>query len=830
MGLVDRSEHSYFTIHELLEDGYGKVILIEGDPGAGKTTFSFQVCKQWAENKLLTHDVVFWIPLCHYKSVTTINELFDKLGCPEMLSYAQQNNGKCLVLILDGWDELPNHLQAASLFHDIIFGTIGPFTCSTIIVTSRPSCSAEIAEAVEETKSYYQILGFDQEKAVTYIETYFCNDPSSAKLLRAFLNSNKYLCQHFYIPISVAIVCFVFRSDNCQIPQSLSKLYEQFVVLCLRSNVPDLCHPELAKFKTIRNIPEKIISPFHKLCKTAFSMLKDTKMILKEEELEITQDNLQFDGFGLLHVDHYTSVMATVETSYSFIHRAVQELLAAIFIVKTGNINDVFDKYFYVGSYLLNVFPFVFSLMPEEIHRPVAKKLIQIFNEQDRSTQLLSSILFSLFEAHDDKLCIEFSQAFSENKKIVLIFGTLLDCHYACYFIRVCCAKELNVMMFCDTEAAPSDLFCEIIADYLQSTSTGIASFHFRCGVFRDTLSCKGMKQIAKALSVQSNILSVELSADCEPGSTAILCDAISQDNTQITNLNLSDSDFNIDDLESVGSVLTSCLFLKSLKLYCSPSEEGRCLELSAPFCEPLKKARSLQNLRLFQWSMSQKDSEMFTSMISNNCSLKEVCINIATDCLDAILSGLSSNTSITTFILWPSNSIMSNTLGWTLEKCFTQNHSLNIIDFTNSVRLLSLPPFQLFVPVCILWSSAQVSSICAGLRANTTVVTIDISGCYIDTEACRSVCGMLSENKTLQHLFLNPVHFEKQQAIDMINSCNDNHSLELLSLVQWCVNFPMDVQDENPLSRDPDVLLMIQNIRQENDQLPLQIYWLVAT
>ena len=140
MGFVDRSEHSYFTVHELLKDGYGKVNLIEGDPGAGKTTFAFQICKEWAEDKLLTEDIVFWIPLRHYKSVATTNELFDKIGCPEMLIYAKQNNGKGLVLILDGWDELPTHLQAASLFHDIIFGTIGPFSRSTIIVTSRPTC------------------------------------------------------------------------------------------------------------------------------------------------------------------------------------------------------------------------------------------------------------------------------------------------------------------------------------------------------------------------------------------------------------------------------------------------------------------------------------------------------------------------------------------------------------------------------------------------------------------------------------------------------------------------------------------------------------------
>ena len=76
--------------------------------------------------------------------------------------------------------------------------------------------------------------------------------------------------------------------------------------------------------------------------------------------------------------------------------------------------------------------------------------------------------------------------------------------------------------------------------------------------------------------------------------------------------------------------------------------------------------------------------------------------------------------------------------------------------------------------------------SICTGLCANTTVVTLDISGCYIDTEACHAVCGMLSQNTTLQHLFLNPVQLDKQEAITMIESCRDNDTLELLSLVQW--------------------------------------------
>ena len=813
MGLVDRGDLSYVTVDELLKDGHGKVVLIEGDPGAGKTTFTFQICKEWAKHKLLREDIVFWIPLRHYKSVTTTSELFDTLGCPEMMDYAQKKRGKDFVLILDGWDELPNHLQTASLFRDIIFGTIRTFDQSTIIVTSRPSCSGEIAEALEETNSYYQILGFDLYKAVTYINAYFHNDSSSAELLLAFLNSNECLYQHFYIPISVAIMCFVYRSDHKQTPQTLSRLYERFIVLCLRSNIPNTCPQDLAKFKTIHNIPDTVRPAFHKLCKIAFDMLKDNKLVLNEDELEET-DNLQlkqFDGFGLLHIDHYTSTLATMETSYSFIHKAVQELLAAIFISDTGNISDILDEYFYEGSYLMNMFPFLFGLVSKELLRPLAGKLIQIFNKHDRDDKLLSLIVYCLFEAHDETLCREFCQVFSEKRRIGVYLRTLLSCHCACYFIAVCGVKGLNVYIGCFIS---SDLCWEIFAKYLQNASTDIVSFCFQ--PFISNLSHKGMKHFAEALSTQPNILSVRLHG-CEPGCVSILCNNIRKHNTQITRLELID-ELTESDLESIGSLL-STLSLENLYV-----EYSYYLDSLSLFCKALCETKSLHDLYC-RTRLSQADSKVFGNIISQNCSLKTLRVGVATaDCLDPILNGLSSNTSITMFIVWPSKTGASNTLGQCLEKCLTLNHSLSTVDFTSP----GVKPI-----LHVSWSSTQVCSICTGLCANTTVVTLDISGCYIDTEVCHAVCGMLSQNATLQHLFLNPVHLEKQEAITMIESCRDNDTLELLSLVQWLPKrSPDDDYDPFQYSCDPEVnhvLLMIQKLRQERDKPLLNVYWLVS-
>ena len=832
---LNNTDHLYITVNQLLKDGYKTVSLIEGDPGAGKTTFTFQICKEWAEDNLLLEDIVFWIPLRHYKSVTSVSELFSKLGCPaEIVSYAQQNYGKGLVLILDGWDEIPNCLEATSLFHDIIFGTINTFTFSTIIVTSRPAGSGDIAKAVEKKNCYYQILGFDWQMAVTYINDYFHNDPPLAKLLLNLLVNNKYLYQHFYMPISVAIMCFVYSSDGEQIPRTLSRLYERYVVLCLRSNVPGISLQDLAEFTTIHSIPEKARSLFHKLCKIAFDMLKDKRLVLNKEELQGIQvdlDNLQlkqFDGFGLLHVDHYTSKEATIEISYSFIHRAVQELLSAIFILNTesNNISDILNKFFYKDSYLLNIFPFLFGLVSKDLLRPLTGKIIQIFNKSNRNDKLVSSILYCLFEAHDETLCREFGRVFSEKADINLHLNTLLDCYYACYFIAVCGTKRFNISTACTSYMLSADSYCETIANskYLQNTSN-ILSFHFYNVGDTSRLSYNGMKQFAKTLSTQCNILSVELRAKLDLGCVSILCDSIRKHNCQITNLKLSYGEMSATDLENVGLLLNTCVFLESLHINCSPIKEMY-LDLSQFFCRALCETKSLQKLVLFWWRLSLADSKVFGNIISQNCSLKELCINVATaDCLGPILNGLSSNTSITKFRSHPSKICASNTLEQCLERCITLNRSLNIIDFTVKSSTLSRPLY-------ISWSPTQVSSICTGLCFNTTVVTLlDISGCYVDSEACNAVCGMLPQNTTLQHLFLNPVHLEKQEAIAMIDSCRANGTLELLSLVQWPPKTDVNKQGKNSFqySCDLEIILVLLKIRKFRQESPLNVHWLVA-
>ena len=323
------------------------------------------------------------------------------------------------------------------------------------------------------------------------------------------------------------------------------------------------------------------------------------------------------------------------------------------------------------------------------------------------------------------------------------------------------------------------------------------------------------MEHFSKVLASQCNLLSVKLYSlgFLPPNCVKILCQSIYQYNTKITKLNLPYAKLSVEDLESLGLVLATCTSLQELHMNESQPSEDVCFLLSSQsFYNGLCSANFLKEFCLGNWDLSWVESEMFGNILRRNKSLKELhALQVNTvDCLGPILDGLSCNTSVTLLRIWPKSTGASNSLGQCLENCLTQNGSLTYIDFA------------WYHGKCVSWSSTQVCSICTGLCANTTVVTLDISGCYIDTEACHAVCGMLSQNTTLQHLFLNPRQLEKQEAITMTESCRDNDTLELLSLVQW-------PDSEFIFSSNKDIEQSLQESRQYPAKSVIKVYWLVS-
>jgi len=551
-------------------------------------------------------------------------------------------------------------------------------------------------------------------------------------------------------------------------------------------------------------------------------LLTHKRFAFAEEELQITTEDLQylgvhskehFDGFGLLHAGYFISKLADRRRCYSFIHRAVPELLAAISVLHSDSVESTIDLYFHEGSSLSNMFPFLFGLMPKMQLRSLATKLKQKYMESGYSNNLLVTLLHCFFEAQDEMLCREFGQIFGREKEVNLILQSHLEYQYAAYFLSSCCGGKLSINF--NGSLRLTDTLAEELVKYLCNTSTEIVSF----GFLLVSLSLRGVRALAQLLSCQHNLLSLNFYIGhlYTPGSVSVLCDSVCRYNTQVLKLRLPHAVLNEEDLDSLASLIVTSKYLQDLYLYLCSSVEGAALKSSQSFTKALCRTLSLKKLSLGKWSHLLVNIE---TVLSQNFSLLELHLNVATTKpVDPILNILSTNTKLILLRLWP-NSSDASTIGQCLENFLSLNQSLTIVDFTSSGYDIVINH--------ILWSSVQVTFACTGLQSNSTIVTLDISGCNIDKTAGDSVCAMLSLNTSLRHLFLNPVHMEKSLAAAVMESCNKNTTLQLLSLVHWPdkVIFEASKFSYSDDEGIASVLEQVRKSRQDNSHPALNIIW----
>ena len=124
-------------------------ILIEGQPGIGKTTLAKEMCLQWANDKLLTSDKLILLLTLRDPKVQKISSIEDLLKysltadhVQNIVNYINIKNGADVTVIIDGFDELSIELRETSFFRELIEGNVLPRL--RVVVTSRPSASVSL--------------------------------------------------------------------------------------------------------------------------------------------------------------------------------------------------------------------------------------------------------------------------------------------------------------------------------------------------------------------------------------------------------------------------------------------------------------------------------------------------------------------------------------------------------------------------------------------------------------------------------------------------------------------------------------------------------------
>ena len=365
-------------IEEVLEtkDSQSLRVVIDGPPGIGKTTLCRKLLNMWSngEIKCQQYDLVLYCPLRN-KKIATANNLAELLKAvyespkvPEVDAWLTDREGKGLLIIFDGWDELNEQSRESSLAASLFRRDL--LNYCAVIITSRSYASSSLLEMDTHSK-HVQVIGFSEEEVNTVIiktlvaqelldemkQLYMhCSDDESFSTIESkdlqlavqLINEVKIrtdvqsLC---YIPLVCSMVIFVYRKEK-KLPNTLTQLYETFILLTIKRHIKKR-HSNIdhKRIQSLNNLPSLLEQPFQEMCRLAYTSLKNetNKMTFSCDQLKDYSLNeaAKEDYFGLM------TSFEDYEEWYQFIHLSIQEFLAAWWIAKhEEKTEEVFKDHF----------------------------------------------------------------------------------------------------------------------------------------------------------------------------------------------------------------------------------------------------------------------------------------------------------------------------------------------------------------------------------------------------------------------------------------------------------------------------------------------------
>ena len=193
-------------------------LLIEGVPGIGKTILSKEIVFQWAKGKLLKNETLVCLIYLRDPKVKTLNNFESFINyisysrvSKDIAQYVCQKSGKGICLVFDGYDEYPEELRKSSFLSNLINHEVLELQLCNIVITSRPSASACLHNNIDLR---VEILGFTKEHRNSYIMHALKDNPDAIQDLLEYLESSYSVDAYCHIPLSMAILVFLFKESE----------------------------------------------------------------------------------------------------------------------------------------------------------------------------------------------------------------------------------------------------------------------------------------------------------------------------------------------------------------------------------------------------------------------------------------------------------------------------------------------------------------------------------------------------------------------------------------------------------------------------------------
>ena len=374
-----KNNASYENLFQNINNG--SLVLFEGRPGSGKTTLMVRASCDWGRENIFKSKLVIFVRLRHLSKSRNVylHDLL-RVACPAftpedvqgLSSYIERRLGEDVVFLLDGFDEYSPGASDDNYISKLILKLMS--TRSIIILSSRPAATQRFRQ---NATVWIEVVGFMKEQVLQYINCYFERNKEKSSSLIKHLEEHENLMNLCYLPLHCAMLVFLYKVD-ATLPETETEFYRDFTLSLLIRGIRK--HTNMPQnIESFDCLPDAEKDIFHKICNLAFKATVDSRQVFKERELkDICFKNSSEDSLGLVVVDRYFAKSGVDET-YTFLHLTLQEYLAAVFVSRLSESEQIdaiathfFKQYLFVTScFLFGIFDY-----SKEITRNLFKQML----------------------------------------------------------------------------------------------------------------------------------------------------------------------------------------------------------------------------------------------------------------------------------------------------------------------------------------------------------------------------------------------------------------------------------------------------------------------